>query len=178
MFKKIVGVLLIISLLLVCSCSKEIVQEELFSYYYDFQFYGLDGSECALKGSTVSTLKDAIDSKKTTVFLISTPICISCKDVTKIVNDIALKHGITIYDIDPNSSQYPVYSTDDFNVLLDILKNIGIDGESEFSIPILLVINNGKIDAYFKDYDHNSEKTNEQLYDSIDKVLSKSIVYK
>lgn len=178
MFKKIVGVLLIIPLLLACACSKEIVQEELFSYYYDFQFYGFDTSECALKGSTVSALKDAIDNKKTTVFLISTPICLSCKTITVIVNEVALKHEITVYDIDPNSSQYPVYSTDDFNVLLGILKDIGINGENEFSIPILLVINNGKIEAYFKDYEHNSESSYEQLYSSIDDILSKSIIYK
>lgn len=178
MFKKFLNILLIIPLLLLCSCSKEIIQDELFSFYYDFQFYGFDTAECALKGSTVSTLKDAIDNKKTTVFLISTPICSSCKEVTEIVNDIALKHNITVYDIDPNSSQYPVYNTDDFNTLLDIVKNIGINGESEFSIPILLVINNGEIESFFKDYDHNSNITYEQLYESIDDVLSKSIIYK
>lgn len=178
MFKTLIKILCISLLLTVCSCSKPIEQEELFSYPYDFQYYGFDTTKCCLKASTVSTLKKAIEDKQTTLFLISTPTCISCKGIAEIINNIGCEKNITVYNIDPNDSVYPVFSTGDFDVLLDILKEIGINGESEFSTPILLVINKGKIDGYFKDYDYHAEIAYEDLCASVEEVMAKSIFYK
>lgn len=155
---------ILLSFFLLCSCSNtSIKQEELFTYYYDYQFYGFDTGECSFKATTVSTLKAAIDNKNSAIFLISTPTCISCKKVAQIVNEIALDNDLTVYNIDPNSSQYPVFDTDNFDILLDILKDIGINSDDDFVLPILLILNKGNISDYYYGYDYHSDMSNDEL---------------
>lgn len=173
---KILAILLSIFLMSSCSNTEKNEQHELFSYSYDYQFYGIDNSSCNLKASTVSTLKGAIDIKETTVFLISTPTCLSCKNFTKLVNEIAIDKQLYVYNIDPYSSFYPVYETSDFDILLNIVKDANIKDESEFVLPILLIINNGIIDDYIVGYDTNL--TNVLLKEQIEKTIEKSILIK
>ena len=164
---------ILLSLFLLCSCSnKPIYEEELFSYYYDYQFYGFDIGECSFKATTVSTLKAAIDNKNSAIFLISTPSCISCMKVAEIVNEIALDNDLNVYNIDSNSTIYPVFDTENFDVLLDILKDIGINSEDDFVLPILLIINKGNISDYYYGYDYHNTMSDDELISIIKSKLS------
>lgn len=151
---------------------------EIFTYAYDFQIYGLDNNKCCLKASTVSSLKSVIDNKQTAIFFISSPSCISCKTIISLLNDICFDKNLTIYDIDLYSSIYPVFETDDFDILINVLKNGVINNENEFVIPIIIIINDGIIEEYLLGYDyHQSDLSNDQLYSKIEQILSKSHIY-
>lgn len=169
---------ILLSLLIFTSCSSNSVKENnnIFSYNYDFQFYGFESGECVLKGSTVSSLKSVIDSKESAIFMITAPTCLSCKGVVEIVNDISESKDIIIYNIDPYSSLYPVFDTDDFDILLNILKETGINTEKDFYMPIILVINKGKIETYYNE--HNDDMNYEELYSKLENIIDKSILIK
>ena len=171
-------IFILLSLLIFTSCSSNHIEEyyDIFSYNYDFQFYDFEAGECVLKGSTVSTLKSVIDNKESAVFMITAPTCMSCQGFVEIANDISKNKDITIYNIDPYSSLYPVFDTNDFDILLNILKEIGINNESEFFMPVILIINKGKIESYYNE--HNDDMNYETLYSKIENIIDKSILIK
>lgn len=161
-----------------CSCSRPIenVPVELFTYSYDYQFYGLDNNNCNFKASTVSTLKSSIDNQVTSIFMISSPTCLSCKVFAEAVNDVAINKQISVYTIDPYNELYPVINTSDFDVLLDILKDVGINSEKDYVMPILLIINRGVIDDYIVGYD--TSQNYDSLTKTVEQVINKSLLIK
>ena len=168
-------------LISLCSCntvSNSNKDFEIYTYNYDFQFYGFDNDDISLKASTVSALKSVLDNSKTAIFTISSPTCLSCKNALTFINDVAIKHNLTIYNIDPYSSDYPVFDTEDYDVLLSLLDVIGINGDVDFELPIVLIINKGNIDVHLIGFDHTNGLTYDQNLDIFDKLLSSSTLYK
>lgn len=175
MLKKTFNLLIILLILITCiGCNKKIKEDDLFTYYYDFSYYGFENvHDINLKATNLDTLTDAIDNKKTAIFTISSSTCLSCKKEVEILNDISKSHGFSVYLIDPYSHLYPLFDEDEqMNKLLDILKPY-IKTKDDLEIPLLIIVNDGDIVSCMVGT-HDGDDT---LFNKIDKVLKKSNLY-
>lgn len=177
MFNKKIIISLYILLFICISCNRnnDIDTSNIFSYEYNFEHYGIENNT-KFKASTVAGLSNVLSNRKTAIFMISSPLCKSCVNTMKLINECISDKDIIIYNIDTYSDVYPVFGDDSLNMLLDIVKLIDINSEDEIVLPILLIINNGNIEYYLKgDSLHSSNDALNK--DKIQVLLQKSLLY-
>lgn len=151
--KKLFSILLICLVLFGCSekkpspdLSKEFTID---TYKADMSGYNnLKSSGHMFVGTTVSQLKRTIDEEGYGVFVLSRTGCPSCQYAMQYINEVAQDLGVYVYYIDAQSDTYPILSTDNYDILYQILYETlseNEDGERELQTPELFTIVDGKI---------------------------------
>lgn len=171
-------VLLLISILILCSCSTAKPDFDsgfsIETYRCDMSHYkGVNSINHAFKGTTVKQLEKTIMEKGYGAFVLSRETCDHCQILMQYINKAAMDLGVTVYYLDGESSTYPIVDTPDYDLLDSLMKPIeeaDDEGNIELQTPHFFTVVDGKfVTSYVGAKFKNDEPTQKEANEMIDK---------
>lgn len=147
-------VLLILMLLLLCSCKEE-KKTEIPKYTFEIQsdridmsgYDGVTSTKHKFRIVKLSEVFRTIDEGSSGVFFLGRTNCGCCQEVTKVLNEAAMEADVTVYYIDPYDEEFDLVSDAEMRqktmeYLYEIL-DPNEEGEKDLMTPHFFTVING-----------------------------------